>query len=79
MENHRIFIGNLPFSLCEESFFHQYSSVEINKIDILQLEDGRPSGFAIIYVNSDVKIAIKEIDGTEFGGRLISATEYIAY
>ncbi len=79
MENNKIFVGNLPFNITEELFKEQYLSVNIEKVDILKLEDGRPSGFAVVYVNSQTKEAIKEIDATEINGRLVSATEYICY
>ena len=79
METKKIFIGNLPYSASEELFRELYNSIEIEKVELLKIEDGRPSGFGIIYTNSNITETLSAINGTEIDGRLISATEYLTY
>ncbi len=79
MSNKKVFIGNLPYSVEESSFKELFTSISFESIEFLKIEDGRPSGFAILTLNSSVDEAITTINSFEIDGRLISATQYLNY
>jgi len=79
MNDKKIFIGNLPFKVDEDSFKELYNSINIISVELLKIKDGRPSGFGIVTIGSEILEALIAINSTEIDGRLISATEYITY
>ena len=73
-----IYVGNLPFSSTEEEIrdlFSQHGDV-LSVSLISDRETGRPRGFGFVKMEEDgAASAIKELDGTDFGGRPLKVNE----
>ena len=73
-----IYVGNLPFSSTEEEIrdlFAQHGDV-LSVSLISDRETGRPRGFGFVKMEEDgAASAIKELDGTDFGGRPLKVNE----
>lgn len=73
-----LYVGNLPWSATEEqirSSFGAYGDVMSVKL-IEDRETGRPRGFGFVEMDDNGALeAIKELDGTDFGGRNIKVNE----
>jgi RNA recognition motif-containing protein len=72
MQN-RLFVGNLPFSASDDAIRELFSAHgEVAKVTVVtDRETGRPRGFAFVEMTSDADAAraVRECDGTDFGGR----------
>jgi RNA recognition motif-containing protein len=73
-----IYVGNLPFRTTEEELsdlFAEYGTVHSAKV-ITDRETGRSRGFGFIEMDTeDAEVAIKALDGTDFGGRSLQVNE----
>ncbi|MFP4169079.1 MAG: RNA recognition motif domain-containing protein [Desulfonatronovibrionaceae bacterium] len=73
-----IYVGNLPWSSSEDDVrdtFAQYGEVMSAKI-IYDRETGRSRGFGFVEMeDSAADEAIKELDGSEMGGRNLKVNE----
>ncbi len=73
-----IYVGNLSFSTTQEeleNLFSQFGNVESVRI-VRDRQTGRSRGFGFVEMNAEHgKIAIKELNGKEFGGRNILVNE----
>jgi RNA recognition motif-containing protein len=73
-----IYVGNLPYTATEEeigALFTPFGNVQSVKI-IMDRETGRPRGFAFVDMDRDAaKDAIKQINGSEMGGRTLRVNE----
>ncbi len=73
-----IYVGNLPWSATEEEVraaFEAYGEVVSVKL-IEDRETGRPRGFGFVEMeDAGADEAIKNLDGSDFGGRNIKVNE----
>jgi RNA recognition motif-containing protein len=73
-----LYIGNLPFTSTESEvseLFSQYGTVETVRL-ITDRDTGRPRGFGFVEMDDEgADQAIKELDGTDLGGRNIRVNE----
>ena len=73
-----IYVGNLPFSVTEDSLremFEQYGEIESCKL-ITDRETGRPRGFGFVEMdNAGADAAIKALNNTELEGRTIKVNQ----
>lgn len=73
-----IYVGNLPWSATEDEVrasFETYGEVTSVKL-IEDRETGRPRGFGFVEMEDEGALeAIKNLDGTDFGGRNIKVNE----
>ena len=72
MEN-KLYVGNLPFSITEESLnsqFSQYGTVSSAKV-IINRDTNRSKGFGFVEMSTEgeAQDAISSLDGTELEGR----------
>jgi len=77
--SNKIYIGNLPFSSTEDelrSLFSQHGAVDSVNV-IMDRDTGRARGFAFVEMSeaSDAAKAIKDLDGSELGGRNLRVNE----
>jgi RNA recognition motif-containing protein len=77
--SNKIYIGNLPFSSTEDelrSLFSQHGAVDSVNV-IMDRDTGRARGFAFVEMSdaADVAKAIKDLDGSELGGRNLRVNE----
>ena len=75
----KLYVGNLPFSVTEEtlrSTFSQHGNVEIINL-ITDRDTGRSRGFGFIEMRTDAEAnaAIRELNGTWLGGMPIKVNE----
>ena len=74
----RIYVGNLPFTSTEaevRDLFEQFGTVESVRL-ISDRETGRPRGFGFVDMeDAEADTAIKELNGTELGGRSLRINE----
>jgi cold-inducible RNA-binding protein len=76
----RLYVGNLPFSVDEQQlrdlFGQNGRSVKEVKL-ITDRETGRPRGFGFVEMTSqqDADAAIRDVNGTDFGGRNLTVNE----
>ncbi|MBI4600935.1 MAG: RNA-binding protein [Planctomycetes bacterium] len=66
----KVYVGNIPFTCTEDDLrglFSRYGEVRSVNV-IADRETGRPRGFAFVEMESADE-AIRNLDGTEFGGR----------
>lgn len=73
--NNKLYVGNLPFSLGEESLkelFAQAGNVQSVKI-VTDSFDGRSKGYGFIEMSTEAEAenAMQTLNGTEVGGRSI--------
>lgn len=73
-----LYIGNLPFTSSEgdvSELFSQYGTVESVRL-ITDRDTGRPRGFGFVEMDDEgADKAIRELDGTDLGGRNIRVNE----
>jgi len=75
----KIYVGNLPFSSTEDELrgvFARHGDVQSVNV-ITDRETGRARGFAFVEMSSaeDAASAIKDLDGSELGGRNLRVNE----
>jgi len=75
----RLYVGNLPFSVTEESLtqlFQQAGQVESAKI-VTDRDTGRAKGFGFVEMATDKEAAdaIARFNGSDFEGRSITVNE----
>ncbi len=69
-----IYIGNMPYDTTKEELIHLMGDRKIERVTIpTDRETNRPRGFAFVeFTNpTDAADAVRDLDGTEFGGRTI--------
>lgn len=74
-----IYVGNLPYSITEEELrasFESFGEVESVKI-IMDRETGQSKGFGFVEMpgDADAEAAIKDLDGSEMGGRRVRVNQ----
>jgi RNA recognition motif-containing protein len=74
-----IYVGNLPYSTSDadmEDLFSQFGEVSRTHI-ITDRETGRSRGFGFVEMTNDEdgKKAIEELNGKDFGGRVLTVNE----
>jgi len=78
MQEMNIYVGNLPFSVTEDELremFERFGEVQSVKL-ITDRETGRPRGFGFVEMeNADADAAIKELNNTEMGGRMLKVNQ----
>ena len=74
----KMFVGNLPFSVTEESLralFTPHGTVDKVAL-ITDRETGQPRGFGFVEMpNAEAARAMQALNGTDFGGRAIKVNE----
>lgn len=75
----KLYVGGLPYRTTDEelqSLFAQFGVVESARI-IMDRETNRSKGFGFVEMTSseEAQNAIKQLDGTDFGGRKIVVNE----
>ena len=75
----KLYVGNLPFSVTDESLsahFSSFGTVESAKV-ITDRDTGRSKGFGFIEMSSDdeAEAAIKALNQKEFEGRPLTVNE----
>jgi RNA recognition motif-containing protein len=76
----RLYVGNLPFSADEEQIRELFSRNGRTVTDVHLVTDrdtGRPRGFGFVEMGSteDADGAIRDLNGTEYGGRALTVNE----
>jgi cold-inducible RNA-binding protein len=76
----RLYVGNLPFSADEQQIrelFEQNGRTVAEVKIITDRGTGRPRGFGFVEMgsNEDAAGAISDLDGQEFGGRVLKVNE----
>ena len=71
----KIYVGNMPYSVTNEDLsdmFKEYGDLDEATI-VMDRESGRSKGFGFVDMpnNSDADRAIKELNGTQLGGRAL--------
>lgn len=74
-----IYVGNLPYTVSEvelRELFGQFGSV-VNANIIMDRDTGQSKGFGFIEMSSgeEADLAIRELDGSDFGGRNLKVNE----
>ncbi len=73
-----VYVGNLPFSASEDevrSLFEEIGVVHEVKM-VVDNETGRFRGFGFVDMDdADADKAIEQLDGKEFGGRILRVSE----
>lgn len=73
-----IYVGNLPFSATEDevkNLFSEFGAVHTVKL-INDRDTGRPRGFGFVGMDGDeAEMAIRNMNGTEMGGRTLRVNE----
>ncbi len=74
----KLYVGNLPWSMTDsdlEDLFSRFGAVHSSKV-ITDRETGRSRGFGFVELDeSSAGDAVRELDGTDFGGRAIRVNE----
>ncbi len=75
----KLYIGNLPFSVTDQSLidtFSQCGTVASAQV-IMDRESGRSKGFGFVEMGTDEEAAkaIAELNGADFGGRALTVNE----
>jgi RNA recognition motif-containing protein len=76
----RLYVGNLPFSADEEQVRELFSQKGRTVTEVRLVTDrdtGRPRGFGFVEMgsNEDADGAIRDLNGTDFGGRSLTVNE----
>ncbi len=76
----RLYVGNLPFSADEEQVRELFSQNgrTVNEVRLITDRDtGRPRGFGFVEMSSEEEAdgAIRDLNGTDFGGRALTVNE----
>jgi len=75
----KLYVGNLPYSVDDESLhsqFSQFGSVDSARV-ITDRETGRSKGFGFVEMPNDneADTAIEKLNGQDMGGRAINVSE----
>ena len=73
----RIYVGNIPFLASNESLREFFTPYEIVSVKIVvDHETNKPRGFAFVDLKNteDAPVAIKQLDGTDMGGRKVKVS-----
>ena len=76
----RLYVGNLPFSADENQIRDLFSQGGRSVTEVKLVTDrdtGRPRGFGFVEMgsNEDADSAIRDLNGTDFGGRALTVNE----
>jgi RNA recognition motif-containing protein len=76
---YKIYVGGLPYATTDEELkeiFASYGDVESARV-ITDRDSGRSKGFGFVELASDEEgeKAVKELDGTEYGGRRLMVSK----
>ncbi len=76
----RLYVGNLPFSASTDQIRELFARNGRNVTDVHLVTDretGRPRGFGFVEMGSsdEADSAIRELNGTDFGGRALTVNE----
>ena len=76
----RLYVGNLPFDVDETQLRTLFVGAgrEVTEVKIITDRDtGRARGFAFVEMGSqaDAQAAVRELSGTEMGGRALTVNE----
>ncbi len=76
----RLYVGNLPFSADENQVRDLFSQGGRTVTEVKLVTDrdtGRPRGFGFVEMgsNEDADSAIRDLNGTDFGGRPLTVNE----
>jgi cold-inducible RNA-binding protein len=76
----RLYVGNLPFDADEEQIRDLFAQGNRNVTEVKLVTDrdtGRPRGFGFVEMASheEAEAAIRELNGTPFGGRPLTVNE----
>ncbi len=75
----KLYVGNLPFSVTEDSLSNSFSAFgTVNSIRLITDRDtGRSKGFGFVEMSSDEEgaRAIDELNGTQMDGRALTVSE----
>lgn len=76
----RLYVGNLPFSASEDEIQELFgrNGRTVSEVKLVTDRDtGRPRGFGFVEMGSqdDADSAIRELHGTQFGGRALTVNE----
>jgi RNA recognition motif-containing protein len=69
-----IYIGNMPYTTTKEALIELMGDRKVERVTIpTDRETDRPRGFAFVEFtnNQDAADAVRDLDGTEFGGRTL--------
>lgn len=67
-----IYIGNFPYTTTEKDLRDLLTGRNIKRVNIvMDKEAGRPKGFGFVELESekDARDAVRDFNGTDFGGR----------
>lgn len=73
----KIYVGNLPFSMTEESvrtLFSEHGDVDSVAL-ITDRDTGRPRGFGFVEMSTGAPEAIRALNGHEIDGRSLKVNE----
>ncbi len=74
----KLYVGNLPYSVDEDSLKEIFSEFEVSEAKlIIDRDSGRSKGFGFVEIESDEDAtrAIEELNGKEIEGRKIIVNE----
>ena len=74
----RLFVGNLDFHATEDGLHQLFAaSGPVDRVDIVKDSSGQPRGFAFVEMTNadDADKVIAALDGTQFGGRILTVSE----
>lgn len=76
----RLYVGNLPFDVDESQLRTLFvgSGRTVTEVKVVTDRDtGRPRGFAFVEMGSqsDAEAAVRELNGTQMGGRSLTVNE----
>jgi len=80
-DENRLFIGGLTFTTSREELlkeFSKYGTVTDLKVPVAQ-ETGMIKGFCFLTMSSikEAKTVMEQLDGAEYGGRIIGVKKYV--
>jgi RNA recognition motif-containing protein len=76
----RLYVGNLPFDVDESQLRTLFAGAGRTVTEVKMVTDretGRPRGFAFVEMGSeaDAEAAVRELNGTQMGGRALTVNE----
>jgi cold-inducible RNA-binding protein len=75
--NQKIYVGNMPFSMNEDSLRTLFSGHgDVQSVSVItDRETGRPRGFGFVEMTSGASEAIKALNNHEIDGRALTVNE----
>jgi cold-inducible RNA-binding protein len=75
--NQKIYVGNMPFSMSEDSLRTLFSGHgDVQSVSVItDRETGRPRGFGFVEMTSGASEAIKALNNHEIDGRALTVNE----